>query len=113
MIVEPGVIQEYADLYDEMAQRRHDDGRLKYGALKFEKANTLEEALEELVDLGNYARYTFIKICNLRDQIAEAEKTYAAEIPLLEEMRKARAAGDLVLPQADETPEGFINPFRR
>lgn len=55
--------------FDQMCQDRHNRGAEKYGPLKFLGANTLEEALEELVDLANYARYTFIKIWFLNQQL--------------------------------------------
>lgn len=38
--------------------------------MKFNGVDTLEEALMEIVDLSNYARYTFIKIRLLQIQVA-------------------------------------------
>jgi hypothetical protein len=56
--------------FSEMSQERHNMGAEKYGAFKFLGANTLEEAMFELVDLGNYARYTFIKLYLMNLQIS-------------------------------------------
>jgi len=53
-----------------MMQQRHMDGEAKYGRVKFMEVNTLEEALEELADLGNYAMYTFMKVWVLNRQLA-------------------------------------------
>lgn len=55
--------------FDQMLQERHALGAAKYGPLKFLSANTVEEAMFELVDLSNYARYTFIKLWFLNEQL--------------------------------------------
>jgi hypothetical protein len=51
-----------------MMQNRHDMGEQKYGPIKFMEVNTLEEAMEEVVDLANYAMYTFMKLYILNAQ---------------------------------------------
>lgn len=48
--------------FDRRTQERHDAGAEKYGPLKFLEANVVEEAMQEILDLANYARYTFIKL---------------------------------------------------
>lgn len=48
--------------YDEWCQQRHVEGGEKYGPVKFLEINSIEEAMAEVVDLGNYARYTFIRL---------------------------------------------------
>lgn len=55
-------IQTASDVFDKWCADRHEEGAEKYGPLKFITANTLEEAMFEIVDLANYARYTFIKL---------------------------------------------------
>ena len=49
-------------VFFDMMQTRHIMGEEKYGPIKFMQANTLEEAMEEVVDLANYAMYTFMKL---------------------------------------------------
>lgn len=56
------LIEEGNAAYDEWCQRRHDMGAEKYGAVKFMEVNSIEEAMAEIVDMGNYARYTFIRL---------------------------------------------------
>lgn len=55
-------IQTFNNEFDQLIQDRHEIGMEKYGALKFLEADTMNEALFELADLSNYARYTFIRI---------------------------------------------------
>jgi hypothetical protein len=56
-------------LFDKQCIARHIMGEEKYGPVKFLEVNTLVEASEELVDIANYARYTFIKLFILNAQI--------------------------------------------
>jgi hypothetical protein len=72
------MINEGNSLFDQMCQDRHDKGAEKYGALKFMENNTLDEAMEEIVDLANYARYTFIKLYLLAEQL---DAKMANEVP--------------------------------
>lgn len=50
---------------------RHTMGEQKYGPGKFLQANTVEEALFEIVDMANYLRYTFIKLMLLNERLDE------------------------------------------
>lgn len=61
--------QEASSLFFQMMQERHEMGEEKYGPIKFATANTLEEAMQEVVDLGNYAMYTFMKLYVLNKQL--------------------------------------------
>ncbi|HVI77496.1 MAG TPA: hypothetical protein VM715_04920 [Candidatus Acidoferrum sp.] len=56
---------------DEEADERHMEGGEKYGQLKFLGVDTLQEALEEVLDLINYARYTAVKIKLLQEYLAQ------------------------------------------
>lgn len=67
-------LQQYSDEFDAMVRERHEMGAEKYGPGKFLTVDTMREALFELADLSNYARYTFIKIRALQDRIAQEEK---------------------------------------
>lgn len=66
------LIQKASDVFDEMLQTRHEEGSDKYGPFKFLEANTVEEAMFELVDLSNYARYTFIKLWIMNQALNDA-----------------------------------------
>lgn len=61
--------QEASVLFFHMMEERHQMGQEKYGVIKFMEVNTLEEAMEEVVDLGNYAMYTFLKLYVLNEQL--------------------------------------------
>jgi hypothetical protein len=61
----------YSKEFDALCAERHEMGAEKYGPGKFLTVDTLQEALEEIVDLSNYARYTFIKLRALQDRLPE------------------------------------------
>lgn len=63
--------EEGSAVFFRMMQERHLMGEKKYGPIKFTEVNTLNEALEELADFGNYAMYTFMKVWLLSKQIAD------------------------------------------
>jgi hypothetical protein len=57
------------------SQSRLELGQQKYGALKFLSVDTLQEAKDEVADLANYARLTWIKLDLLQkelDKIAQS-----------------------------------------
>lgn len=56
------MLNEFNDNFEDMCRKRHEMGEEKYGAFKFMEVDSLEEAAEELIDLANYARYSFIRI---------------------------------------------------
>jgi hypothetical protein len=66
-----GKIEEASVAFDELCQRRHEMGEQKYGPVKFMTVNSIQEAMAEVLDLGNYARYTFIKLWLLNDALSE------------------------------------------
>lgn len=59
-----------SERFDDMCQERWTEGAEKYGPLRFLEADTIEMALEELADLSNYARMTFIRLELLRAQLS-------------------------------------------
>jgi hypothetical protein len=59
-------------------QERLDLGDKKYGPLHFLEVDTLEEAIDEVLDLANYARFTYIKLYLLQ----QASKRIMEEEPL-------------------------------
>jgi hypothetical protein len=58
--------------FDDRTLARHAMGAETYGPGKFLLVDTMEEALDEICDLANYARYTFIKMRLLQEQIQQA-----------------------------------------
>jgi hypothetical protein len=66
---------------DEQANLRHLDGATKYGPLTFLGKDTLEEALEEVLDFINYARYTAVKIKLLQEYLAQQANALPQEDP--------------------------------
>lgn len=58
-----------SDEFDTIAAERHRMGAEKYGPGKFLTVDTIEECLFEVVDLANYARYTFIKLRLLQESL--------------------------------------------
>lgn len=65
----PADIEAASIAFDEYVQHRHTMGGEKYGPVRFLEIDSIEMALEELADLANYTRYTFIKLWLLRDQL--------------------------------------------
>jgi hypothetical protein len=65
------MLTQYSEEFDEACASRHAAGAEKYGPGKFMSVDTLQEAIDEVVDLANYARYTFIKLRLLQDSLAE------------------------------------------
>lgn len=72
--VAPAKIEQYSMMFDQACQERHDMGEQKYGTGTFLKVNTLEEAAFELIDLANYARYSFIKLMLLNELLEQLEQ---------------------------------------
>jgi hypothetical protein len=46
-------------------------GEEKYGPVKFLGVDTLQEAMDEVVDLANYARMTYVKLWLLNKRVAQ------------------------------------------
>lgn len=65
------LLQQLSDEFDTSCQARHEMGEVKYGAGTFLKTDTLQHALDEVTDLANYARYTYIKLRLMQLGIAE------------------------------------------
>lgn len=68
-------------------------GEEKYGPFKFLEADTLEEAMQEVIDLGNYARMTYIRLYLLQAHIARlAEQSPSTDtkgfVPMKEFLQK-------------------------
>jgi hypothetical protein len=73
-------IQQITNQYFAEMQKRHDAGQEKYGPVGFTHADTLEKAMQELVDLGNYAMYTYIKCALLSEDISRLATSAVDEL---------------------------------
>lgn len=71
----PEDIQRYSDEFDRVCQQRHEMGTEKYGDGTYLEVDTLEMAVQEVVDLANYARYTYIKLRILQDALGTDRTT--------------------------------------
>ena len=65
------LIVQVSQQFDIDCTTRHEMGAKKYGPGKFLVVDTLQEAMDEVVDLANYARYTYIKLALLQAAIAQ------------------------------------------
>lgn len=55
--------------FDNKCQSKHDLGVEKYGEMTWLKVDTLEHAMDEVIDLANYARMTYIRLRMLQEGI--------------------------------------------
>jgi hypothetical protein len=65
--------------FTELCGHRMELGRQKYGEGKFLTVDTLNEALFEIADLANYARFTFIRIRALQVKLEEEDVRATSE----------------------------------
>lgn len=65
------LLVQFSEDFDNACTMRHAMGAEKYGPGKFLTVDTIEEALQEIVDLSNYARYTYIKFRMLQMWLAK------------------------------------------
>ncbi len=63
--IDPTLLDRLSDQFDAECQTRHLMGQNKYGPVKFLEVNSLEMAMQEVIDLANYARYTWMKLALL------------------------------------------------
>lgn len=75
-------IDELNKEFDNRTFERHQMGEEKYGAGTWLGVDTIESAMLEVLDLANYARYTYIKLGLLRDGIAGIQTDRVANVPL-------------------------------
>lgn len=75
-------INELSREFDQRCFNKHQLGEEKYGPGTWLGVDTLEHALDEMVDMANYIRMTYIKIRMLQEGIAriQTERQTAAPI---------------------------------
>lgn len=69
------IIQGYSDEFDKRCQERHDMGEKKYGAGTWMTVDTLEMAIEEIIDLANYARFSFVRLRAMQELLGTDKST--------------------------------------
>jgi hypothetical protein len=83
----------YSREFDQRCIEKHELGEQKYGAGTWLGIDTLEHALDEIVDMGNYIRFAYIKLRAMQDgilqTIAEGNKSTADPQPGMEMLGKA------------------------
>jgi hypothetical protein len=100
------LLEEANGSFDKACQDRHAAGAKKYGSISFFDKNTVEEAMDEVVDMANYMRYTYVKLYIMNVQldatlgVREAEEPFRPSVPDMDPSRpqmttdeKARSDG--------------------
>jgi hypothetical protein len=64
-------IAEFSAEFDTKCYERHVAGEDKYGAGTWLTIDTLQHAMDEVLDLANYARFTYIKLRMLQEKLVE------------------------------------------
>jgi len=64
-------VERASESFDQLTMARHEMGAETYGPVKFMEIDSIEMALEEIADLANYARYTFIKLYLVQQAMAK------------------------------------------
>jgi hypothetical protein len=75
------LVQKLSEEFDTQTIERHKLGAEKYGPFAFFNKDMFEEAMAEVLDLSNYARYAYIKLRLIQLQLAEAVQAPAQEEP--------------------------------
>ncbi len=83
--IPPEKLQRLSEEFEAFCYNRHLKGAKEYGDTKSLKVDTVEYALEELADLANYARYLYIKLRILEEDLRERGIDLSASV--VEEVR--------------------------
>jgi len=67
--------------FDQLLKSRTEAGAQEYGQFAFLERKTLDEAIEEVADLINWARFTGIKLIVLRDTIRQIQAQAVSDGP--------------------------------
>lgn len=69
-------LQAFSNEFDILTAKRHAMGEEKYGPGTFLGVDTMQEAMDEVADLANYARYTYIKLRVLQEKVKAQEPEF-------------------------------------
>jgi hypothetical protein len=105
----PELIQALSNQFDAECQRRHEMGQVKYGPVRFLEVNALEEAMAEVVDLANYARYIWIKFALMAHLDGSTDRNVAG----FEEPNTPVEIDQPTDTNSNTYTSGFFNPLRR
>jgi hypothetical protein len=72
------LLQEADQAFLQSCDQRMQLGEQQYGPYKFLGVDTLQEAIDEVVDLVNYGRMTFIKLYLLQASLKKIEADHPA-----------------------------------
>lgn len=75
-------INEYSREFDERCFHKHTLGEEKYGPGTWLGIDTIEHALDEVVDMGNYIRMTYIKLRLLQDGLVRIQTDRSTAAPI-------------------------------
>lgn len=81
------LLQKLSNEFDERCQERHDMGEKKYGAGTWLGVDTLEMAIEEVIDLSNYVRFSYVRLRLLQEALGTSKATETA-LPGMEMLGK-------------------------
>lgn len=112
-MIDADLIQKLSGQFDVSCRERHAMGEQKYGPVKFMEVNAYEEAMFELVDLANYARYCFIKMALMM----HLDSTAPTEPDDTKDTDSSSSNTENKAPQGPQElsgyTSGFFNPFRK
>lgn len=100
-------LAELSSEFDAACQQRHVMGEEKYGPGTWLGIDTFEAALDELVDLANYIRFTYIKIRLLQEAL-DGDGSTPTPLPGNERMGK-----ESQVPTQSENVHGFVSLSQR
>jgi hypothetical protein len=91
-------LQQFDADFDQQTFDRRVMGEEKYGPYTWLNVDTLQHAIDEVLDLGNYARFTYIKLRLLQEQLVElTEKGIIANaLPGKEQLGKNQLGKDAI-----------------
>lgn len=81
--VNPEVVAEADIAFLEMTQDRYLMGAEKYGPVRYLEIDSIQMALEEVADLANYARFTWIKLWLLQQKLNQTPVVPKQRPPIL------------------------------
>jgi len=64
-------INQFCQEFEQKRFERHVEGEKKYGAGTWLKIDTLQHAMDEVLDLGNYAMFTYAKLRLLQERLVK------------------------------------------
>jgi hypothetical protein len=101
-----------SDAFDAETQRKHTLGAQKYSAVRFLEVDSLSMAMEEVIDMANYARFSWIKLAMLQQWAIQFEQEIGTFLRFKEEFKLFMLDKGIdieQLPEQIEAPNGTAN----